>query len=343
MTETGKKYLVKSKKSLIAKSHSGAASLKQSLTNIPVWVRERPQAMKAWRQADRKKKKYRSFRLQKRIKPEPKPVPAFKNILGGSFKVFWQYRRIFFSLIGIHLVLYFMFVQSGANFNISQAQQSVESALGTANSLPGNLSLLGLVIGGQQGNSATAKLILLLFMSLAYIWALRRIYAGVAFKVRDALYQALAPAVPMVVLLVIMTLQALPFTIASYLYVVGRSSSLFVSGFEDLSFFLIAFVAGLLSLYWMTPTIIALYGVTLPNMYPLTTLRLSKKVVKFRRFIVFRRLVTFPIIAGLLYGAILLLCIRVAPAYSSFLAEVLPILLLPILHGYYFRLYRSLV
>lgn len=315
------------------------------LKDIPGWIHSRPQAIRAWHKADKKKKKYRSFRLQKRIKPEPRYVPSTLQLLKQTGRLYRQNFWIFACTMFVHAVLYFLFVRGVSNFDFQQVQESIRLILGENSGASGTFALLGSVLGSQQQREGSGiyNLLIILFISLANIWIIRRIYAKAAFRVRDGFYQAFSSLVPFLLILIVMSLQALPFSITSYVYVIGRTNGLFISGVEDLSFFLIALLSGLLSLYWMTTSIIALYAVTLPNMYPVATLRLTKKIVRFRRFLVFRRILAFPIIVGLVSLVVLLICIRFAPQYSPLLVEAFPILLLPVLHGYYFNLYRSLI
>lgn len=333
-------YSVK-KKRLVKKKQA----LMQFFQNIPGWVRSRPEAFKKWRREDKKKKKYRSFRLQKRIKPEPRYVPPVGQLLKQTFKMFFQNFWIFVFVMFVHAVLYYLFVRGASSFDLGQTRESIKIILGDDSGAAGTFALLGSVLGSneQREGSNAINVAILLFISLANIWIIRRLYAGTPFRVRDALYQAPASFVPFVLILIIMTLQALPFTTTSYAYIIGRTNGLFITGVEDLAFFLLAAFCGLLSLYWMVTSIIALYAVTLPNMYPMTALKLTKKIVKFRRFQVFRRIIAFPLVLAIFAFLVLLLTVRIAPNYSPLLVEAFTILLLPILHGYYFNLYRSLL
>jgi hypothetical protein len=332
-------------KAKVAKLVSFATKLKLLFVAIPGWVKSRPQAFKDWRKADKKKKKYRSFQLQKRIKPEVRFVPTAGQLLKQSFRLYRKNFWIFFCLMLTHAVLYYIFIRGASTFDFKEVQESIKSLLGSTTSATGTFALFGTVIGSQQQRDGSQfySFLTLLFISLANIWVIRRLYAGSAFRIRDALYQALSSFVPFVIVLFVITLQALPFSITSYVYITGRTGGLFISGIEDLSFFMIALFSGILSLYWMTPSIIALYAVTLPNMYPMRTIRLTKKIVKFRRLMVFRRIIAFPVIVGLIATVVLLVAIRFIPQYSPLLVEAFPIILLPILHGYYFNLYKSLV
>lgn len=340
-----KKTLAAYIKAKLLKLSSAYNKTRLFFVGIPGWIRTRPQAFKDWKSADKKKKKYRSFRLQKRIKPEVQFVPSAGQLLRQSFRLYRKNFWVFFFIMFVHALLYYLFIRTASGFDLNEVKDTVGSIVGSTTSAEGTFAILGSLLGNtqQREGSQLPNALILLFISLSTIWVIRRLYSGTAFKIRDAFYQSLSSFVPFILVLFVMTLQALPFTIASYVYVVGRTSNIFITGFEDLSFFLVALFCGILSLYWMTPTIISLYAVTLPNMYPLRTIRLSKKIVRFRRLIVFRRIIAFPVLIAIISGVILLAVVRFIPQYSPFFVDAFPIMLLPILHGYYFNLYKSLV
>lgn len=317
----------------------------QFVKNIPGWVKSRPEAFRQWKAAEKKKKKYRSFRLQKRIKPEPRYVPPAAQLLRQTFKLYIKNFWVFLIIMFVHACLYYLFVRGSSSFDLQGTRESIKAIFGEDSGSSGTFALLGSVLGSnqQREGSSMINVAILLLISLADIWVIRRIYANTRFKVRDAFYQGPGAFVPFVLILLVMMLQALPFTFTSYMYIIGRSGGLFISGVEDLLFFLLAVFCGLLSLYWMVTSIIALYAVTLPNMYPVSALRLTRNIVKFRRFLVFRRIVIFPVLIGIISLGILLLIVRFAPQSAPLLVEAFIILLLPILHGYYFNLYRSLL
>lgn len=104
---------------------------------------------------------------------------------------------------------------------------------------------------------------------------------------------------------------------------------------------MIALFVTLLSFYWLTSTVIALYIVTIPGMWPLKALKAAKQAIKFQRLTVFRRVIALPIIVGVLYTLLLLLIIRLAPGQTFVAVEILQLALLPIIHTYLFKLYRA--
>lgn len=312
---------------------------------IPDWFKYRSQAITALLKNDRKKKKYRSFRLQKKIKPEARYLPPPLKLLKESLKFLYTFKRIFFVIILIHGILYVTVIRSPITTNISTIQDSIKSAFGDTRSVSGTVATLGAVVGatGNTQVNSTITAISVLLMSLVYIWAIRQLHAGKLIKARDAYYQGMTSIVPSALILIVISLQLIPFAVASFVYTTARAGGLFASGFEDLSFFIITLLAGLLSFYWMTSTIIALYVVTLPGMYPFQALRAAKKLVQFQRTVVFKRVLALPILLGLAYLALLLLVIRVVSSQVFIIVELLQLLILPLIHTYLYKLYRALI
>lgn len=294
----------------------------------------------------RKQKKYRSFRLQKKLNSDRKPIPTTRALIRSSFNFIWQQRRLFGALLLIYAVAYFVLLRSPVQNSIADIQASLQNTLGAQSTegLGGALNTLGVfAANGGSGQSSSLIGFSILVMSLVYIWATRQLLADQKIIARDAFYNALSPLLSTVVILVVLSLQLVPFAILSYIYGIARSNGLFVTGMEDLGFFTAALLAGILSLYWMTSSVIAFYIVTLPGTYPLQALRAARKLVQFRRRTVFSRLLGFPLLIGIVYFFILLFVIRFLPNQAVFANDVLFLLVLPLVHVYLYKLYRSLL
>ncbi len=343
-----KKQSVKSPMSLelmhkraLAKSQKLVETSKQ----LPSWVKTRPEAVRQWQADDRKKKKYRTFRLQKRIKPEPRYIPSSWQLIKDSLRFLATHRWKFLGLMLIYAVFYFIVVWSPASLDVSTLKSSVETALGDATSGPVlTAAVAGAVIATpREASNPTVGAALLLGISLVIIFAIRELTNGEKIKVRDAYYRGLAPIIPVVCILLVVALQLLPFAIASFVYATARTGGVFVTGFEDLSFFIVTLLIGLLSFYFITSSALAFYIATLPGMYPVAALRAAKKVVQFQRFKVFKRFITLPILLGVIYLTTLLLSIRFLPNQTYIIMDVYAIAIIPFVNVYLYKLYRSLI
>jgi hypothetical protein len=318
-----------------------AASLPSKILSVPSHINYK-------RNSDKLKKRYRTFRLQKKIKPEPRVIPSIGDLFRQSLSFMWQWRTVFIAMMIIHGVIYFLLLQGPVPENgIESIRESVEVLLGQGanDTLKGNITTLSAVLSSSDGSGQGSLLVsvTLVLLSLVYIWAIRQLSSGKKIAARDAYYQGPTALLPTLLILFVISLQLLPFAIASFIYSVAKTGQVFVTGAEDLTFFLVAFLIGLLSFYWVTSSLIALYIVTLPGMYPMQALKAAKKLVQFRRLAVFRRILALPIVLGLLYFSILLLVIRFLPNQTYIAIGLLQFVLLPFVHVYLYKLYRALI
>ena len=328
--------------------------VKKSFKVFTAFLKNRPEAIKKWWQLqvkllkeNRKNKRYRSFRLQKRIKPEPRYIPSTGSLLKSTFGFIWKHKRVFFGILFIHAVVYLAVLRVPVDTDLNTIKQSVNSVLGDNGdkTTQGLTTTLGSVLESSSANQTNqvSLAIATFFMSLVYIWAIRVLHTNEKIKVRDAYYQASTPLVPSLMIFAVGIVQILPFAIASFLYSTARSGGFFVTGFEDLGFFTVVILTGLLSLYWLTSTIMAFYIVTLPGMYPVNALKSARKVVQFRRFRVFRRILSLPVVLAIAYLALLLIIIRFSFGQVFLVIEVVQLCILPIVHVYLYKLYRALL
>lgn len=340
------KTLSKMWQNFLKKLKKALQKLQSGVQSFPGWVRNRPAAFQKWRKESRKKKRYRSFRLQKKIRPEPRDIPSVGELVKKMVQFLWQHKKVFLSIALIHILFYIVFIRSPLATDMSNVQTTIDAVLGEeSHKTPGGVAAtLGTVLSttGNSENQVVGAVSILL-MSLVYIWAIRELHTKTHIKARDAYYQAMAPILSGALVCLVLSMQLIPFAVAALVYNIARTGGLFATGFEDLSFFLIAVFAGLLSLYWIVSTIIALYIVTLPGMYPMTALRSAKKLVQFQRFTIFKRIFSLPLVLGVFYLLALGIVIFLVPERAFLVAEVMQFILLPIIHTYMYKLYRSLI
>lgn len=317
-------------------------SLKKQLKATPSRLKA---AYRDWKASDSKIPKYRSFRLQKRIKPEPRDIPTSFVLLKESFAFLFRHKWKFLAVMGIYVLIYVAAFRSPITTDVGTIKNSVKTVLGETTSLKTNVATLGAVIetsSSVQGNG-TFMAASIFLMSLIYIWMIRQIHTGEKFKARDAYYQGTTPLISGFLVVVVGALQLLPFGLASFMYGIARTTNLFASGFEDLAFFTVTILIALLSSYWLTSTLMAFYIVTIPGVYPRAALKAAKSLVQFQRFRVFKRIIGLPLILGIAYTAFLLLAIRFFSSQLLLMVEVLQILALPLVHVYLYKLYKALL
>lgn len=155
------------------------------------------------------------------------------------------------------------------------------------------LLLLATFVSGP-GNITTDQqiylAIILMFVWLTTVWLLREYKLGRKPALRDGLYNAGAPFVSTLIVLIVLVLQLLPTGIVALAYSGLISVGLVSSGFGSMLFWSIAAIVAALVLYWVTSTLIALVVVTLPGMYPFRALRASGDLVVGRRLRIMYRI-----------------------------------------------------
>ncbi len=305
--------------------------------------------LKAWRMADKKAIRYRSFRLQKRIKPKLKPLPTSWELVKQTFGFIWLHKKIIIGIFFVHLAVYYLVIRAPIQPDVQQIQNTISSAVeksGTkVNSFESNVVTVSAVLGstGATQQNGTLAMVILGIVGLAYIWAIRMLHNGNKINVRDAFYQGMTPILTVSFVVFLVVLELLPFAFASFVYTLARTSGIFVSGFEDLAFFTLTMLLGLLSFYWMTSGIIAVYMVALPGVYPIFALSSARKLVQFQRLKVFRRMLSLPLMLGFSYLLLLLVSIRFFPSKTFIFAEFVQLLFVPLVLTYLYKLYRSML
>ena len=180
--------------------------------------------------------------------------------------------------------------------------------------------------GGELVSANSQQQIMAAFIGLyawlTTVWLLRAMLAGKHPKMRDGLYSAGGPVIALGVLVVVLLVQLLPAAIAVIVYGAADSSGLLD---QTAALMLAAGTAGLiaiLSLYWMTGTIMAMVIVTLPGMYPGKALKLAGDIVVGRRIRILLRL-TWLVVLLLLVWAVVLVPVIV---FEGALSNAIPVM-----------------
>jgi len=119
---------------------------------------------------------------------------------------------------------------------------------------------------------------------LTTVWLLRNSMAGHKVKLRDGLYNAGSPILSTFFVFCIMVIQLLPIALAIIGYVAASQSQLISGGgIAAATFWTAAAGLGVLSIYLITSTLIAMVVVTQPGMYPFKALRIAGDLVTGRR------------------------------------------------------------
>ncbi len=292
---------------------------------------------------------YKSFRLQKTIKsPHPK-LPSSWSLFKTSFSIIRKNKKFFGLMTLINCIFVFIFVRSaGASVDVVSLKQTYETILGQGGNFASNIALFGVLIGSSGpsgGIVGTYQIILALIFSLALIYGIRHIYSDIKKKpsVKQALYEGMGPIIPFILVLVVIGLQLLPLSIGSSLYSTVINNGLAVATLEKVLWFIMLVLLCLVTLYMISSSIFALYIVTLPKMTPLKSLRSARDLVRYRRWMVMRKIITLPILILLFFGLIVMPAIIFLPRFAELIFFSLTLFILPVAHTYIYTLYRKLL
>jgi hypothetical protein len=291
--------------------------------------------------------KYSSFRLHRRIKGEK--LPGSFRLLGRSFATFGRHWKLFLGITLIYGILNIVLVQSfNAAGNLSDTKSVMDELFaGSVGELISGIALfvyLLSVSGNTVSPTAGAyQLILTIIASLVFIWTLRQVYAGQKVRIRDGFYKGVAPMIPFILVFLVIGLQLIPFAIGLLLYGTVTSGGIAATALEQVLWGILFFVAALISLYMVCSSIFSIYIVTLPDMTPMRALRSARQLVLNRRWAVLRKIVFLPIALILLSGLLIIPLILFLTPVAAWVFFAVTMTLLPLIHGYMYALYRSLL
>lgn len=196
----------------------------------------------------------------------------------------------------------------------------------------------------SEGQTFFSSFLIAIF-SLSYIWVFREQQQDdPQVRVSHAIYSGPSQIVPFVVLILLASIQLIPFTFGAFLYQVAViTGGIAVYYWEKLLFAGLWLTLAIPSAYWLATTVISLVVVAIPGVKPLEAWRATRDLVKPRIGQVLWRLggfvvVSFVLLIGLfwflLWNQYFTLAIR-APIMIN-------IVVLPFFWSYIFSLYTAL-
>lgn len=296
----------------------------------------------------RRRKATRSQKRQysKKVTSSYQPVQGGFSTAKQVFMLWRSHWRILAGIVSVYGLLN-LFLASGLT-GIGNTFESVkvnfeETGKDFSAILDGFGSLLGSTSSTTSETASVLQSTLLVIESLVIIWALRHLLAGQAIKVKEAYYNASAPLVPFLLVLALVILQLLPLLLGSTVVYNLFSGIAGTSAVVTIIALLIVLALAVWSVYMLSASIFALYIVTLPEMQPRKALRSAKNLVRFRRWLVIRRLLVLPVILLLIFGIVvlpLMLWINFLVVPVVFILSMLAVLFV---HSYLYSLYRGLL
>lgn len=231
----------------------------------------------------------------------PVATPGLISHAVLTFKFIFQKWRVFLPFILLMTLSYIIAVGLLSEEVYVELQDTIEQTSGElAGGKIGNFAKSGLLLfstittgGLDTGMGETQKafmIILFLVMWLVTLYLVRHFFAQQSPKLRDGLYNALAPLISTLVVFIIMFLQAMPVIILAIAYSAALTTDFLATPFYALVFFVFAAIMLLISGYLWSSSIVALIAVTTPGMYPLHALFAASDLMSGRRIRILIRL-----------------------------------------------------
>lgn len=281
-------------------------------------------------------------RTPKKDRPVLQPLPSGWNILRQSWRILWSHKKLFVGIVFFYALFSIILVQGSNNIDVQSLKTSLSDAFsGSGGQVAASLSIIGYLISSPAAGAY--QLILLFIVSLACVWALRQVTTGRKVRIRDAYYRGMYPLVPLVLVVLIISVQLIPLAIGTTIYNIISTYGITVSVIELSLWGLGALLMIGWSIYLILPSIIGLYVVTLPDMTPRQAVRSARQMVQFRRWNMIRKFLLLLVVLAIVIGLVMIPAIMFAAPLASWIFFILSLFLILSIVTYGYVLYLELL
>lgn len=258
-------------------------------------------------------------------------------------KTLWTNRRLFGGITLIYALLSLILVHGLAStVDVTGLKKASEGGAVTA-SLNAFTGLIGSTGSGTTAAASSYQFFMTVIASLALIWALRQVAAGVQAKTKAAYYQGMYPLIPFIVVLIVIGVQLIPFVVGSTLYSLVITNGIAIFAYEKFAWGLLYALLAVWSLYMVASSLFALYIVTLPDVLPRKALKSARELTRHRRWTVLRKILCLPIVLTAAAAVIMVPIIVVVAPLAQWVFLLLTAVGLAATHTYMYALYRELL
>lgn len=240
-------------------------------------------------------------------------MQGYLGFVGEVFHLIWDNKRLFAKYILLSTVITVFVIGNFSQYNLSNLRDSlVEGGVDGFHQIAALTSQAITSFGtAPTGGQEVAMSFVVIYGWLTVVWLCRKITNGQAKKLRlrDGLYNSGASLVGWVAIIGTIMLQCIPAALACIAYYVATSAQWINSGIqiENMAFWVAMVLVGVLTMYWVTPAVLALMINTLPGMYPIQSIKMARELVAGRRLSVLLRFIVMAVIgAGILLFSVAL-------------------------------------
>ena len=309
---------------------------------------------------------HRSFRpTRRRDYVRSLKLPGYWSFSLYVLKVLRQHKKTFLLLALVYATLTGLLVGIASQDTYTTLTDTLNQTSGDI--FKGNFGQIGqagllfvtIASGGiSQTMTETQQIyagLIALLTWLTTVWLLRNILANKKVKLRDGLYNASSPLLSTFIVALLLIVQLLPLALALLAYSAASATGLLDGGVEAMLFWIVALLLTVLSLYWITSTVIALIVVTLPGMYPFKAIQTAGDLVIGRRVRILLRILWMVLWALVVWVVVMIPIIIVDSWVKGLWAAVQGVPVIPVvtlalssltivwLAGYVYLLYRKVV
>ena len=260
---------------------------------------------------------HRSFKMTRRRDYRPLlRLPKLWKFTAEVQKVLWAQRINFLILALIYAILGGILIGLASQEDLKILSSTVSQA--TSDISTGAWAQIGnatAVLAGTLGsifssssdtNQTIYAVVLGLLVWLTSVWLVRAYILGKKIKLRDALYNAGSPIVAMFVVSLVIVVELLPLGLAIIGGVTAVNVGLLDFGVQAMLIWVAIVLLGLLSIYWVTASLLAMAIVTIPGMYPLRAVGLASKIVYGRRIQILLRIFWMLLLVVLAWAVVMI-------------------------------------
>lgn len=242
----------------------------------------------------------------------PFETPGLLHHAALTFQTLFKNWRTFLPFLALMVVLYVVAVGLLSEEVYEQAKTALDE--GTTDFAGGSISnfakagilLISTVTTGGLDNGMddtefVFMIMLFLIMWLVVIFLLRHFMAGEKPKLRDGLYNALAPLFATLTVFIVIAIEMIPIMVVVIAYSAAILTDFLSTPFYALLFFIFSAIMVLLSVYLLCAAVVALVAVTSPGLYPGKALGAASDVISGRRIKLVIRIVYMLFVVVLIY------------------------------------------
>lgn len=250
---------------------------------------------KIWNKKRARLKLHRSFRRSYRedytrsLRAPSLLVHAFSTL-----KILSKNWRLFAALLGLIVVSNIVLVGLMSEETYTSFQSSLDQNYAAlTNGELGRVAKSALLListvttgGLTKGPSEVQQLFAILLFAVTWlvtIYLLRQLLAGNRPRLRDGLFNALAPLLSLLAVVAVVFIHLLPIFIFVILYSTAVATEFLTQPLYAFVFWLFSVLLILLSAYLLPTSVLALVSVTVPGIYPMTALNATTDLVQGRR------------------------------------------------------------